>query len=497
MKINILIILLLNLIFLNSIVNSQQTRNYYVQNNGTDSNYCGQSTSQSCLTPVGAINSFKYSYGYYSSISFQLVINFGKGYQWYGGNSYTSANLNNLNVSFVGSPDGSTYFFNSFSNLPLFNVTGGSEFSAITFTNISYGMPSFTCNHNYQYPSLIASLLLIQPNNYYSVDTYVQFNNFVLSCRVFDIPIIATDGYNNLGSASNDYNDYFYGSLSSYQPNIFITFNSISFNQSTTYSFNSQLISAPNIPTSVSIVNSFIELASAQFNTLSPLINVGRGNLMIDNSKIQISSYYPTGDFYFLGASSTQVDITNSNITLSGTMGNFLTCQGCFFKADNINITTLCTGNSQMPFNFIYASASFYNSFMASVQDGGLISTSDSQLALRSNIIISSFANSVTLDKTNAFIFANTLSSYYDGNGVYYYSTYTPIYCTSDSQSNIVGDYSVQGYGYTSNCSKYTKDFKLKWYFGFLSVGIVGTLFIYIFLASTIAIIKRCGGGDS
>ncbi|KAN0041570.1 hypothetical protein ACTFIV_004114 [Dictyostelium citrinum] len=499
MKIKILIILLLNLIFLNSIVYSQSVINYYVANNGTDGNYCGQAISQACATPVGAVTAFRYRFGYYSSDSYQLVVNFGSPYQWLGGNPL---NLYNLNVSFVGSPDGSTYFYNPYSNFPLFNVTDTTEQTAVTFTNINYGSPSYGCYHNYQYNSLDASLLLIVPSSYSSVKTYVLFNNLTLSCKTIDIPIVVVNGYNNLGSVSEDYNDYFYGSISYYQPNVFITFNAIYFNQSamasftrnTPFSFSSQLVNAPYMPTSVSIVNSVMVISDANFLSTESFINVGRGNLIIDNSTFSISTL-TTNAPYFVTTSSTQVDITNSTILISGYMGNFLSCQGCFFKADNLNFTSLSIASSPVPFSFIYASASFYNSLLISAQYGGIISSYDSQLALRSNVIISKDSNSISLDKTNAFIFGNTFSSYYDVGTLYFFSSSTPIYCSPESESDIVGDYSVGGY--TENCSKYTKDFKLKWYFGFLAVGIVGTLFIYIFLASTIAIIKRCGGGDS
>ncbi|EAL64924.1 hypothetical protein DDB_G0284921 [Dictyostelium discoideum AX4] len=504
MKIKILLILILNLIFLNSVVNSQYARNYYVATNGTDFNSCGQAISQACATPVGAVNSFRIQFGYYSSNVYQLLVNFGSGYQWNGGNSLTSVSLNNLNVSFIGAPDGSTYFYNSYSALPLFNITSAAtQTTYITFTNITYGTPNFGCYHNYQYNTLAASLLLITPAYYYSVNNYILFNNFTISCKTIDIPIVATNGYGYtyLGPASEDYNDYFTGSLSSYNPNTFITFNGMYFNQTAayskagyTFSFSSQLVNVPLFPTSVSFVNCVLILDDVNFLSTQSFINVGRGNLIIDNSTFIVSSF-SSNPPPFLNVTSAQVDITNSNIITEGYMISFLSCQGCFFKADNINYTSLSITSSSVPFSFMYASASFYNSRLISSQYGGVISAVDSQLALRSNIISSGKTNSVNLDKSNAFIYGNTFPYYYKVNSLYYNSYSTVVYCSSDSESDIVGDFLVGSY--TENCSKYTKDFKLKWYFGFLAVGIVGTLFIYIFLASTIAIIKRCGGGDN
>ncbi|KAN0000365.1 hypothetical protein ACTFIZ_000787 [Dictyostelium cf. discoideum] len=506
MKIKILLILILNLIFLNSIVNSQIARNYYVANNGTDYSYCGQAISQACATPVGAVNSFRTQFGYYSSNTYQLVVNFGSGYQWNGGNSLSSVTLNNMNVSFIGAPDGSTYFYNSYSYLPLFNITSSQTQSTyITFTNISYGSPSFSCYHNYQYNTLAASFLLITPGYYYSVNNYIQFNNLSLSCKTLDIPIVATNGYGStyLGPASEDYNDYYTGPMSSYQPNTFITFNGLYFNQSASYSItgntafslSSQLINVPIFPTSVSIVNSVFIFNNIYYSAQAEsFINIGRGNLIIDNSTFVVSSF-SNNPPPFVTVSSAQVDITNSIITTEGMIINFLSCQGCFFKADNINYTSLSITSSSVPFDFIYASASFYNSRLVSSQYSGIIGMVDSQLALRSNIIASAKTYSVNLDKVNAFIYGNNFPYFYQVPNSYWFNSYSTIfYCSSDSESDIVGDYTVGSY--TENCSKYTKDFKLKWYFGFLAVGIVGTLFIYIFLASTIAIIKRCGGGN-
>ncbi|KAM9978338.1 hypothetical protein ACTFIY_012075 [Dictyostelium cf. discoideum] len=504
MKIKILLILILNLIFLNSVVNSQTARNYYVAINGADYGSCGQSLSQPCATPVGAVNSFRTQFGYYSSNTYQLLVNFGSGYQWSGGNSLSSVTLNNLNVSFIGAPDGSTFFYNSYSYLPLFNITSAvTQPTYITFTNISYGSPSYGCYHNYQYNTLAASLLLISPGYYYSTSNNIQFNNFTISCKIIDIPIVATNGYGTtyLGPPSEDYNDYFSGSLSAYNPNTFITFNGMYFNQSAIYaktgyafSFSSQLVNVPLLPTSVSIINSVLVLDSVNFVSTQSFINVGRGNLIIDNSTIIVSSY-SNNPPPFLNVTSAQVDITNSNIMTGANMISFLSCQGCFFKADNINYTSLSITTSSAPFSFMYASASFYNSRLISSQIGGVISAVDSQLALRANIIISRSANSVNLDKVNAFIYGNTFPYYYQVNSIYFTSYSTIVSCSSDSESDIVGDFTVDSY--TVNCSKYVEDFKLKWYFGFLAVGIVGTLFVYIFLASTIAIIKRCGGGDN
>ncbi|KAK5580914.1 hypothetical protein RB653_000939 [Dictyostelium firmibasis] len=493
MNFKILIILLLNLIFLKSIVYSQQQISYYVQTNGSDSSYCGRSTQQSCASVFGAVESFRYQFGSYSSSFYQIIIYFGVDYQWIGGSSESSVNLYNMNVSFVGNPDGSTYFLNSYAYLPLFNVTSSTQNTYITFNNITYGSPTSNCWHNFQVynNNTPVTLLLLQPSNYGDVGTYVQFNNFSLNCQVIDIPVIAVIDNDYISNPSEDYNGFQYFYMTTDQPNIFITFNNFTFNQSISSTLNSEFLYAPSIPTSVTFVNSLIKASNILSNSQN-FITVGRGCLLIDNSTFNIGSS-GSSLAYFLNVSSTQVDITNTNITIQRSIVSFLTCQGCFFKADNINFTSIVFLTSQYPFYFIYASASFYNSIM--ISDGiNIIKTIDCQLSLRMNTISSSMSNPINIDNTNIFIYGNSFPSFSPGGSMSSGSSLTPIYCTSSSDSNVISDEST--YPYTENCSKYAQTFKLKWYFGFLAVGIVGTLCIFVFLASTIAIIKRCGGGD-
>ncbi|KAN0041589.1 hypothetical protein ACTFIV_004133 [Dictyostelium citrinum] len=444
MKLNNLIILIINLIFLNSIVNSQGVIELQVSSSsGIDTYPCG--TNQPCHTIDGALNTYQYMIKYYQQNT-PLILNFLTGTY----STFTSQNLTGLNVTFNAVILDSYDAINFSNNLstPMFRIVNNQQTATHTniyFNGIRVVNPTYTGIR-------VDSFLHIDPSNYFGTNQInIEFNQVSIPYGPTSDLVYIDSQAMDLETPQNDWTDGW--STSSVSPFISIGFFNCEFgNDYYTSSFQNPLVYSPNFPISLTVDNSsFTKVIASE--TLFPL-----GRSQISFSNIQMSdvliSYKPL--FVFV---TSQITIRDSSF--AGTLENaqFLISFGSFIDFRNNDAQFNYRANSwsqdypvldiEKSFATISNSSIYLTGTQVQQSDQGIIYAINSDISLRLNIMSSNISYIINSDGSN--FYGYLLSFYQSYSSQYYYLT-----CSKTHRSTFRGDDSFRNMPQESqNCNYY------------------------------------------
>ncbi|KAN0000344.1 hypothetical protein ACTFIZ_000789 [Dictyostelium cf. discoideum] len=463
MKIKYLIILIINLIFLNLNVNSQDIIELQVSAlSGVDSYLCG--TNQACETIDGAFTSYQYMANSYERPP--LVLNFSPGTY----TSFTSRNLTAFNVTFNSVAQvgyGAATFMSNYSN-PMFTIYQTSTTNTnIYFNGIEIGNPSYT-------RKLIGSFIHIDTTDYQNYQTNIEFNEITIPYgQVADL--IYVDDGPIVYSQQNGWSNSYAINLASPTPLISISFTNSQFgNDYYTSSFQNSLVNSPKYPISLTVDScNFTKIIASQ-----TLFSIGSSQISFSN--IQMSDVLVSYKPFFIFENS-QITIRDSSF--AGTLDNcqFLISFGSFLDFRNNDVAFNQINNFFWSQN--YAVLDIEKSFSTITNctislvgqqqqqsDQGVIYAINSDISLRLNTISSNVSFIINSDGSN---FYGYLLSFQQT----YFSQYSYLVCSKNHKSTFRGDETFGSMpDFSKNCDYYEQYEKTVSALTFVFVGVAFVL---------------------
>ncbi|KAM9978317.1 hypothetical protein ACTFIY_012077 [Dictyostelium cf. discoideum] len=461
MKIKYLIILIINLIFLNSIVNSQTTQLTVSSSSGIDNYQCGG--YQPCKTIDGALNSYKYSYGTF----FPLVLNFFVGTY----STLTSQNLTSLNVTFNAMPQNSYDIISFASNLttPMFSIyqTSPSVNTYIYFNGIEIVNPTYTGIRT-------NSFIHIDPSDYEANLVNIEFNQVSIPYGLVAELIYVDGQYVDMDNAQYGWSDSMAINSASSVPSISISFFDSQFgNDFFTSSFSKSLVYSPKYPISLTVDScNFTKVVASE--TLFPI-----GGSQISFSNIQMSDVLVSFKPFFIFENS-QITIRDSSFAATLESAQFLISFGSFLDFRNNEAAfnyQIGFWNQDYPVLDIEKSFATISNSTISLDgqqqqqtDQGVIYAVNSDISLRLNLISSNISFIINSDGSNFYGYLLTFQQTYT-------SQYNYLVCSKNHKSTFRGDETF-GYmpTYSKNCNYYDQYINTVSALNFVFVGVAFVL---------------------
>ncbi|KAM9960058.1 hypothetical protein ACTFIW_007291 [Dictyostelium discoideum] len=462
MKIKYLIILIINLIFLNSIVNSQTTQLTVSTSTGIDNYQCG--VNQPCKTIDGALNSYKYTYGE----SYPLVLNFLVGTY----STLTSQNVTALNITFNAVLQYSYELVCFASNLstPMFNIyqTSSPANTNLYFNGIQITNPTYTGIRT-------DSFIHIDPSGYYDASQInIEFNQVSIPYGpVADL--IYVDGvYVDMDASQYGWSDSLAIDAATSTPSISISFFDSQFgNDYYTSSFANSLVYSPKYPISLTVDScNFTKVISSE--TLFPI-----GGSQISFSNIQMTDVLVSFKPFFIFENS-QITIRDSSFAGTLESAQFLISFGSFLDFRNNEAAFNYQANSwNQDFPVLDIEKSFATISNSTISldgqqqqqtDQGIIYAVNSDISLRLNLISSNISFIINSDGSNFYGYLLTFQQTYT-------SQYNYLVCSKTHKSTFRGDETFSYMPtFSKNCNYYEQYINTVSALNFVFVGVAFVL---------------------